>query len=58
MSRIKEKTGVTAVVICGYALISVCGSVWVVVLGVLLGATICLCIVNKVVINTGGFCVD
>ena len=33
VSGIEEKTGVTTVVICGYARIGVCGCVWVVVLG-------------------------
>ena len=55
VSGIEEKTGVTTVVICGYVRIGVCGCVWVVVLGVLLWGTICLCRVNKVVMNTVGF---
>ena len=55
VSGIEEKTGVTTVVICGYVRIGVCGCVWVVVLGVLLWGTICLCRVNKVVRNTVGF---
>ena len=33
VSGIKEKVGVTTVVICGYVRIGVCGCVWVVVLG-------------------------
>ena len=56
VSGIEEKTGVTTVVICGYVRIGVCGCVWVVVLGVLLWGTICFCRVNKVVMNTVGFC--
>ena len=55
VSGIEEKTGVTTVVICGYVRIGVCGCVWVVVLGVLLWGTICLCRVKKVVMNTVAF---
>ena len=51
---IEEETCVTTVVICGYVHIGVYGCVWVVVLGVLLWGTICLCRVNKVVMNTVG----
>ena len=43
------------VVICGYVRIGVCGCVCVVVLGVLLCGNICLCRVNKMVMNTVGF---
>ena len=55
VSGIEEKACVTTVVICEYVGIGVCGCVWVVVLGVLLWGTICLCRVNKVVKNTVGF---
>ena len=55
VSSIEEKTGMTTVVICGYVRVGVCGYVWVVVLKVLLWSTICLCRVNKVVMNTVGF---
>ena len=55
VSGIEEKTGVTTVVICGYVRTGVCGCVWVLVLGVLLWGTICLCRVNKVFMNTVGF---
>ena len=51
---IEEEMGVTTVVICGYVCIGVYGCVWVVVLEVLLWGTICLCRVNKVVMNTFG----
>ena len=63
MSGIEAERGVTTVVIsswvshCGYGHIGVCGWVWVVVLGVLLSGTICLCRVNKVVMNTLGFAI-
>ena len=61
VSGIEEETGVTTVLIlpwvsdCGYVHIAVCGCVWVVVLGVLLWGAICLCKVNKVIMNTVGF---
>ena len=55
VSGIEEETGVTTVIICGYVHIGVCGCVWVVVLGVLLWGTICLCRVKKVVMNTVAF---
>ena len=48
--ELEEKMGVTTVVICGYGCIGVCRCIWVVVLVVLLGGTICLCRVNKMVI--------
>ena len=61
LSGIEEETGVTTVVVspweyhCGYDRIGVCGCAWIVVLGVLLLGAICLCRVNKVVMNTIGF---
>ena len=37
------------------SVVGVCGCVWVVALGVLLRGAICLCTVNKVVMNAVGF---
>ena len=61
MSSIEEETGVTTVVMsprvyhCGYVGIGVCRCVMVVVLEILPRGAICLCRVNKVVMDTVGF---
>ena len=61
MSCIEEGPGATTVVMsprvyhCGYVGIGVCRCVRVVVLEILPRGAVCLCRVNKVVMNTAGF---